>query len=305
MLENNTNPSQSINREFKYDNKLHFYDMFTLIGVYECQSSLCDYAKGTIDDANYNFNYYKKATETQISLIAKKYAFITDGNNEIILYDVKTGTTINKYSAVKNYQIGIDGNYYIVKDLNDKWGVIKLGDTVDVILDYKYNFIGVHNKIKDGSNSLDSDLFVVYDSNGWKLVSNSSEDKSSNFMNSIYDYNDKYVITLNNLKYYISNINTGNAIMLTSFSYAEFIDNYIAVVDNYSNYYLINPETLQAITVLFVLCPLFTTSNTESKSLTVLLTLNPFLHINLFESEIVYVFSADASINRYVPFLYD
>jgi len=234
---------EPINREFKYDNKLHFYDMLTLIGTYECKTSLCDYATSTVDDANYSLNYYKNATDSQTSLIAKKYAFLTDGSEEIILYDIKNGATINTFKAIKNYQIGIDGNYYIVKDLNNKWGVMKLDTVADIAIDYKYDFIGLHNEIEEGKTLLNNEVFVVNDSNGWKLISNTDEDKTTYFANPIYDYNDKYVITVNRFNYYINGISNGNLLMENPFAYVGFVGDYVEVIDNDSDYYLLNPET--------------------------------------------------------------
>ena len=238
---------ENINRQFKFNNKLYFYDMLTLIGTYDCINQSCNYAQGTIDDTKYSLNYYSEATEDYITLISKRYAFIVDEDKSIKLYDVVNGNEVNKFQAVKNYGVGINNNYYIVEDFNDKWGVMNFDSTAGLVINYKYDFIGLHDKLADNSKLLDSDLFVVKDVNGWKIVNSNDVDKSTYFTNQIYDYNDKYVITKNNIYYYIYNSNSGSLLSSSLFTYAKFAGKYIAVVDSSNDYYILNPSTLEAI----------------------------------------------------------
>ena len=238
---------ENVNREFKFNNKLYFYDMLTLVGTYECKTSSCDYAKGTIDDSTYSLNYYSKASDSSTSLISKRYAFLTDGSENIILYDVVNSSVVNTFKAVKNYGIGIDNNYYILEDLNNKWGVMKIDSTAGLTIDYSYDFVGLHDELKEGTTLLNSDVFVVKNNEGWKLVSNTNVDKSAYFTNQIYDYNDKYVITKNGSYYYIYSIASANLLMSNLFSYTKFIGDYIAVIDSNNDYYLLNPETLMSV----------------------------------------------------------
>lgn len=238
---------ENINREFKFNNKLYFYDKLALIGTYDCKSQNCDYAQATIDDVDYSLNYYKEAKESKISMINNKYAFIIDDSKEIILYDIPNKSIVNKFKAVKDYEIGIKDNYYIVKNTDNKWGVIKLESNLELIVDYKYEFIGLNKNIDSESKKVDNSIFAIKDSNGWKLISNTNLDKSAYSLNQIYDYNDKYIITSNNNYYYVNNVSSGSPISSNIYSYANFIGNYIAVINNTKEFYIFNPDTLQVI----------------------------------------------------------
>ena len=70
-IKNVDNPSKL----FHYDNKLYFYnEVGDLIGNYECNFKNCSYAKQTIDDEEYNINYYKSDI-SDTKLINNRYAF--------------------------------------------------------------------------------------------------------------------------------------------------------------------------------------------------------------------------------------
>ena len=238
---------ENINREFKFNNKLYFYDMLKLVGTYNCQSADCDYATGTIDDGDFSLNYFKEAEKSQISLINNRYAFITDGNKEIILYDVVNSSVINKYKAVKNYKIGISDNYYIIKNLDNKWGIMQLDSQPNLIVDYEYEFIGINGKIDEETKLLGNKVFVVKDINGWKLIDDKNIDLSTYFVNQIYDYNEKYVITKNGSYYYINGIASGSVLLSNLFINADFIGDYVALLSNTKEFYLINLNTLQEV----------------------------------------------------------
>lgn len=238
---NGVGQKENVNREFKYNGKLYFYNMLELVGTYKCKTNDCDYATGTIDDLEYAINYYNTVSDLKTSLIAKKYALLVDGSNEVLLYDIVNSNIVNKYKEVKNYGIGIDGNYYILKDQNDKWGVIKLDDEVKTVIDFKYDYIGLHNDIKLGTKKLDGSIFVVKDNNYWRLISNEGIEKSTLFTNEIFDYNERYVITKNNSNYNVNYAISG--VMVNTYNYARLIDKYMAIVDNNNDYYLINPES--------------------------------------------------------------
>ena len=237
---------ENTNRQFKFNDKLYFYDELDLVGTYECKTINCDYAKGTIDDSNYSINYYSNAKETPIKFISRRYAFLVDDGSDILLYDILNKSIINKFKAVKNYELGITDNYYIVQDMNNKWGVLKLDSTAGLVINYKYEFIGIHNELKDGTTHLNGEIFVVKDVNGWKLVSDTDVDKSTYYINQIYDYNNDYVITKKDNYYYVNSIRSGDLLMSNLFSYTKFIGRFIAVIDSSNDYYLLDPERLQA-----------------------------------------------------------
>lgn len=231
---------ENVNRDFHYENKLYFYNLLELIGTYECKTSSCDYAKGTIDDNKYSLNYYKDAKESPIKYIAKRYAFLTDGSDDIIFYDILNKQVKDTYKAVKNYEIGLDNDLYIVQDKNNKWGVLKIENVAGQVIDFKYDFIGVQNKLSENTTKLASDKFVVKSVEGWTLVNENDVIKASYFINPIYSYNDDYVITKNGNYYYINSI-TGNLLISDPFLYAELAGKYVGVLNQYNQFYLINP----------------------------------------------------------------
>ena len=237
---------ENVNKEFKFNNKLYFYNESNLLGTYDCKTEKCDYATGVLDDKTYALNYYDKAKEEKIKMILNKYAFISD-DDKVLLYDIVNKRVINTFKAVKNYEIGIDNNYYILKDMNDKWGVMKIAETPELIIDYKYDFIGLHNELNEGNTLLKSDIFVIKNVNGWKLIDNKGLDKSSYITNQIHDYSDKYIITKVGNYYYINNRESGNLLMSNAYSYARFINKYIALVDTDNVFYIMNPENLASV----------------------------------------------------------
>ena len=166
---------ENINKEFKFYGSLYFYDNEELLGTYKCNYDTCDYASTMIDDNNYSLNYYKEATEEKVELINKRYAFINDSktNNkdEIILYDVINQNVVSTLSGIKNYSIGIDNDYIIVRNHENKWGVMKMSGNAGLIIDYQYDFIGLINNINSESNKIISNHFKVKDLKGRKIIS--------------------------------------------------------------------------------------------------------------------------------------
>ena len=232
---------ENTNHEFQFNNKLYFYNKEdTLLGTYECKTTSCDYAKSIIDDKNYDFNYYQNDEDNTLKVASDRYVFISDGK-DIIYYDIKTGTELDTVLAVKNYNIGIENNYYIVKNSEEKWGVLRLSNPAIAKIEYKYGFIGINSSINDNGKVLSS-TFAVKDEKGWKLISDSGTDKSPYFANPIYDYNENYVITSNNNHYYLNTI-TGDILTNTPFKNASFVGKYIGVIDEDNSFYLINGET--------------------------------------------------------------
>ena len=232
---------ENVNREFHFENKLYFYNMLNLIGTYECKTQKCNYVKGTIDDKEYSIDYYDKAEEKSIPYIAKRYAFLVDGSDEVLFYDITGKNVVNTFSAVKNYGIGLDNDYYIIKDNNNKWGVMQIKDVAGKIIDYKYDFIGVQNELSEDSKLI-SDKFIVKDINGWKIINDKDADQSSYFINQINSFNNNFVITKNGNYYFINSL-SGNLLSSVSYLYAKAMDNYVAVLDNQNQFYFINPIT--------------------------------------------------------------
>lgn len=250
---NNTGDTKNNNRDFYYKGKLYFYDYENLLGTYSCLNNLCDYANETIDDNEYALNYYNDNKVDQIEMINNKYAFIIDSDSNSIgssipikLYDIESNKVISTIKAVKNYSIGIENNLFIIKNDSNKWGVLSVNDVISLVIPYEYDFIGLHKNTANNTNELESDIFVVYDQNGWKLISNINVDLTSYFSNPIYDYNATYVITKNNDLYYLNNYE-GTPVISYGYKDIKFMGEYVGVLSSSNEFYIVNPTTTEDI----------------------------------------------------------
>ena len=114
------NPS----KEHKYNNKLFYYDSEgKLLGTYECTSSDCDDAQTEIDDEINDF--YKEGDKNDIGVFNTDNVFIKD-NDKIYLYSLGTKIKLLTLNMLKNYNSDIEGNYLIVKNEENLYGLFDL-----------------------------------------------------------------------------------------------------------------------------------------------------------------------------------
>ncbi len=244
-------PPENPNKEFKVGNRLYFYnESKELIGTYDCTNNYCGYAKNSIDDSSFYLNYYKNATSSEMPLIHNRYAFLVDNTtqytNDLFLYDVVNKREVQKLTGVKNYTIGISNDYYIVRDTNSKWGIMKMSNNAGMVVDFKYNFIGLPNSIDFDTGLLKTDGFIVYDVNGWKVISESDSELSSYTMNQVYDYMNGYTITTNSTTYYLNNSN-GDPVLSNGYKLMQFVEGYLKVLDDEGNCYLMDVDSLSPV----------------------------------------------------------
>ncbi len=249
-------PPENPNKEFKLNNKLWFYNKNKeLLGTYTCKNEYCDYAKSYIDDSNYSINYYSGKTDTEITLINNRYAFINDtakkNTHNIYLYDVVNQKEVQHLTAVKNYGIGLANQLMIVRDENQKWGIMKMNNNAGMVIDFKYNFIGVKEAYDDETDLLKTDSFIVSDTNGWKIISDTDTDISKYFVNQIYDYTDGYVVTTNRGYYYLNTM-SGETINSDSNKGMQLVSHYAKVLTSYKTCYFIDLNTMQNVTEPFI-----------------------------------------------------
>ncbi len=231
---------RNVNKLFKFEGKLYFYDENILVGTYTCQSSNCDYAYETIDDTNYKLDYYNDNSIDRLSgLINHRYAFITD-NEETILYDALEGSTVGTFKGVKNYTKGLENERYIVMNNDSLWGVIDLnGSFPNLIVPYQYAYLGLKNILDDKTNKLDSNYYVAYDGNNWKIINDSNAVMSHDYTESIKSYDENTIITLENNTYKIYDYNARRIIEI-DYKYANYLGSYILLVDFANKVYLYN-----------------------------------------------------------------
>ena len=222
----------NVNKLFKYEGKLYFYDEGKLVGKYVCQTDECDYAYETLDDDKYNLDYYDDEKIDQFNgLINHRYAFITDGSDTIMLYDAASESVFSEFKAVKNYTIGIEGYHYITMLDNNLWGVLDLGSELPTrTVSYQYQYIGVQNQIANDSTSLVSDMYVGFDGTNWKIINRGDIIISVDFDESIYKYDNNTIVTLDNDIYRVYDYN-GKTLISNDYKYANYIDHFILLVD--------------------------------------------------------------------------
>lgn len=242
-------PPDNPNKEFKYNNKLYFYgENGELISTYQCKNDYCGYAKNTIDDSQYNTNYYKGAVQSEIPLINYRYAFLVDDpiqdSENVILYDVVNQKEVRKLTGVKNYSIGINNQYMIVRDENVKWGVMKMNSNAGIIIDFKYDFLGLNSRVDSETGMLKSDSFIAFDNNGWKIISDSEADKSTYFFNAINDFYEDYIITSNSGTYFLNDAK-GNVITTEESKGMIFVGGFLKMHDSSNQCYLMNLDSLE------------------------------------------------------------
>ena len=199
IYKENNKVEENPNHEFFYEGKLWFYDENdTYISKYECLNKVCELAKSSIDDEDESINYYKEGEEDTLNIISNSYAFIQDGDL-IKLYDINHGRTIVDYLKVKNYSTTLSDNIYILENKNNLWGVLYIKDVINEVIPFEYEFIGLKNEI-DSNNYLLANKYIVKKDN-WYLLDSSNKKLSSEFENTIVDYNDKYIVTYNDNQY--------------------------------------------------------------------------------------------------------
>ena len=178
--------------EHKYNNKLFYYDKTgKLLGTYECTSSDCDDAQTEIDDETNDF--YKDGDKNDIGVFNTDNVFIKDGD-KIYLYSLGTKIKLLTVNMLKNYNTDIDGNYLIVKNEENLYGLFDL-NAGNFKIKPSYDYMALANKIKD--DKLASDKIIVKKLNGYFLIDSEDNSLTDTFGVPIYDYNDKYIISKN------------------------------------------------------------------------------------------------------------
>lgn len=237
--------------QFKFENKLYFFDNEgKIIGRYYCNKSICNLATTQNEkDESIILKEYTPTMKLEIQPINNKFAFIIDTDDlddELIytLYDIENERAMTNYLEVKNYNIGLDENRFIVKNLEGKYGVISLNNSVQLDIPLEYDYIGTIQNINEETNKIVSTSFVVKKGGTWQIISDTASKLSNAFTDQIYNYTKDYVILQNNLtkEKYLTNYN-GDRILLNNYSYLDFYENYLIMVDNFHNFSLYNLST--------------------------------------------------------------
>lgn len=189
-----------------YQGYLWFYDNDKLIGKYKCNNDMCNLATTTIKDDEYDKRNYRGDLEGTILPINNKYAFIKDGDKNI-LYDITTNGSLASYKSVNNYNTKIVDDTYIVEQENGKSGVLRFANGLESVIPFEYDFIGLTNNLSE-NNELIANYFLVKQDNAWFVIDNQNAIVSKKYQDEIIDYRifDKYIAIITNEKIDIYNL---------------------------------------------------------------------------------------------------
>ena len=221
---------RNVNKLFKFEGKLYFYDEDILVGTYTCKTTDCDGMKNQIK-----------------GLYNNRYAFITDGGVTMLydaLGDNEVSKVVGEFNGVKNYTAGLAKQRFIVMSKDNLWGVIDLsGSFPNLIISYKYNYIGLKKALdEDEKLYLQSNRYVAYDGANWKIINDRDTILSVNITEPIRNYDDNSIITLNNNVYRVYDYNQ-HKILENDYKFANYINNYILLVDFSNIVYLYNKSS--------------------------------------------------------------
>ena len=252
--------SENDNHEFKYNGKLYFYNEDELLGIYNCENpdGYCDYAINKTKN-DYNLNERKVDSNTKITMINNRYAFLIDSslgslaNSEVILYDISLGRAVQKYKEVKNYGVGIDNDYYIIKNSDDLWGVVSIGNEVKLELPFTYNYLGLTNKINDETGKIESTIFAALKDDIWQLIDINGAVFTENINNEIFSYNNEYIILKDNGLMYLVDYKNKMYLNDYSYRYIDFYNKFLQIIDAHDNtYYLYDLNKKERISNTYV-----------------------------------------------------
>jgi len=231
--------------EMYYKNNIWFYDdNDNFLSKYECRTEICEISTPTIDDDAYNINYYKNTDVKKVEIVDEIHTFITDGSL-IYLYNVTNGKTLNGYKSLKNYNTKIENDIYILQNEEDLWGVLTIGDSLNKVLDFEYDFIGLLNNVTE-DGILKADKFIVQKDNKWFIVDNTNNIITGYIEDPIVDYTNDYIISKNGDKVRIFSYDNFEYLNMYNIKdyiiYEDYIgiitDNFLLVYNNLSENYI-------------------------------------------------------------------
>ena len=219
---------ENINHEFQYKGYLWFYDKDEkFLSKYKCLTDVCGYAKSTIDDTNYDVNYYKDGIVNKIGITDDIYTFIQDGS-DIYLYNITNGVKLQAYNLIKNYNTILENNTFIIKNNKNKWGVLTIGSVLGMVLPFEYDYIGIlSNHYANGI--LSTNDFITLKDDTWQILNNDRSAKSSSFKYPIVDYNDKYIFTKQDDGFHVFDFNGKEYLESFNITNYSLVNNYIGV----------------------------------------------------------------------------
>lgn len=198
------------------------------IGSYECTNKddkLCyvsNNASGDTFDVARLENTNGEEIKQRLPIYENNYVFVFDNSSEdgkeIVLYSITDGKEFARYTEVKAFS----DNYIIVKNEEDKYGLIQIQNGISEIIKPQYSYLGM----VDGQANL-----VAKNKNGYVIINKKNKTQSSQFSSSlkIKNYNDKYLVTEAGDEYSVYDYE-GN-LVIGGMEFATVIEYYAAYVD--------------------------------------------------------------------------
>lgn len=199
------------------------------IGSYECVNKdenkcyIANYSgEDDFDTVKRVYEKNNKGVEQASDIFNKKYVFIYDNatkeNELLILYDLETKKEEGKYQAVKKY----DDNSVIVRDEEEKYGLLSLTDEVKEKIDFKYDYLG---------KVLEKDAIVAKTGNNSLLIDTEGKELSKAIKGDIKNYSDKYISIAIDEAYSLYDYE-GQKVLEQDNDYITFKDEYVFIIDS-------------------------------------------------------------------------
>lgn len=237
---------ENTNKEFYFDNKLWFYDESgNLLNTYECTTSYCGYAINTVTDNTFGLEDFTVLDNTPIGVLNNRYAILDDSENEeAFVYDFVNGISYKMaaYAHAKDYGIGISDNRLIIENTENKYGVIRLGETIEVVIPMEYDFIGVKDE-RTTDNKILADYYITLQNGNWNIMDKGGATLTDHIYEPIIDYTGTYIITKNaNNRYHLVNYD-GEVLLTGDYLNLSFTDRYVNVTTLDNEFYVYDVST--------------------------------------------------------------
>lgn len=197
------------------------------IGSYECTTKDDKLCYVSYNNPNDTFDIARlentdgKELKQRLPIYENNYVFIFDNSSEdgkeIVLYSINDGKEFARYTDVKAYA----DNYVIVKNEEDKYGLIQIQNGITEVIKPQYSYLGMI----DGEANL-----VAKNKNGYVIINKKNKTQSSQFSGSlkVKTYNEKYLVTEASDEYSVYDYE-GNAI-ISGVDFATVVDEYALYV---------------------------------------------------------------------------
>ena len=203
------------------------------LGKYTCTNKdekKC-YVAYLSNEDNFTGTIYQKESGEKLKfrskIINENYVFVVDNKkgseDSVILYSIKSKSNVDEYKLVK--QVNSNKNVVVLKDKDDKYGVLDLSDTTPkTLINFVYSYAGIID------NEMGSKYIVLGKSDKYYVADYTEKLLSGGLNNKIVEYNDNFIVTKDSdNKYKIYNYD-GNELKDGSFLFVKLIDIYYAVL---------------------------------------------------------------------------